>query len=159
MGFRSDGTSVDELMDVETSRLMQFHVDGWMAVALGVMMMRIRFPVRRVCVSAGLLRVPDSAYKTGPSLGENLTLALLLCTFMALPNLSLEFNSAGTSLLLRYVSGRAILRTFNYSAKLSNQKNSEDLLSAINSRSSDFDTHIFVSSLDETHNEKSYYSH
>ncbi|XP_029834885.2 solute carrier family 35 member E3 [Ixodes scapularis] len=58
----------------------------------------------RVCVSTGLLRVPDSAYKAGPSLGENLTLALLLCTFMALPNLSLEFNSAGTSLLLRLVS-------------------------------------------------------
>ncbi|CAN8007857.1 unnamed protein product, partial [Ixodes pacificus] len=58
----------------------------------------------RVCVSAGLLRAPDSANKPGPSLGENLTLALLLCTFMALPNLSLEFNSAGTSLLLRLAS-------------------------------------------------------
>uniref|UniRef100_A0A131XN76 Putative glucose-6-phosphate/phosphate and phosphoenolpyruvate/phosphate antiporter n=1 Tax=Hyalomma excavatum TaxID=257692 RepID=A0A131XN76_9ACAR len=35
---------------------------------------------------------------------EHWTLAFLLCAFMALPNLSLEFNTAGTSILLRLLS-------------------------------------------------------
>lgn len=59
--------------------------------------------VCRLCISAGLLRPQGSASQPGPGTGETLVLALLLCAFVALPNLSLEFNSAGTSLLLRYV--------------------------------------------------------
>ncbi|CAN8002788.1 unnamed protein product, partial [Ixodes hexagonus] len=55
--------------------------------------------------STGLLRAPCvAASEPGPSTGETLVLALLLCAFVARPNLSLEFNSAGTSLLLRLAS-------------------------------------------------------
>ncbi|XP_070379034.1 solute carrier family 35 member E3-like isoform X1 [Dermacentor albipictus] len=54
--------------------------------------------------NAGGARVSSSASATASSSLEHWRLAVLLCAFMALPNLSLEFNTAGTSTLLRLLS-------------------------------------------------------
>ncbi|XP_077489276.1 solute carrier family 35 member E3-like isoform X1 [Amblyomma americanum] len=47
---------------------------------------------------------PNHHAAQAASRAEHWKLAFLLCAFMALPNLSLEFNTAGTSLLLRLLS-------------------------------------------------------
>ncbi|XP_037522861.1 solute carrier family 35 member E3 [Rhipicephalus sanguineus] len=54
--------------------------------------------------SEGLAPKASSSTSAPVSSFEHWTLAFLLCAFMALPNLSLEFNTAGTSILLRLLS-------------------------------------------------------
>ncbi|KAL3236914.1 hypothetical protein MRX96_022164 [Rhipicephalus microplus] len=54
--------------------------------------------------SEGLAPKASCSTTTSVSSFEHWRLALLLCAFMALPNLSLEFNTAGTSILLRLLS-------------------------------------------------------